>query len=142
MKVYIAAPYGARAQAQWCAAHLTGHEVTSSWLGGTRPVDESTTCTAPALSDEQAARYAERDLADVARSDVLILLTASIAQISAGGAASGGRHVEVGYALALGKPVIVVGEPENLFHRSRLVYLAQTWEAAKFLLTNGDEETD
>ena len=29
---------------------------------------------------------------------------------------SGGRHVELGYALALGKHVVHIGQQENIFH--------------------------
>lgn len=35
---------------------------------------------------------------------------------------TGGRHVEVGVALALGRPVIVLGEPEHVFHHHPLVF--------------------
>lgn len=33
-----------------------------------------------------------------------------------GGRNRGGRHVEYGIALALSKDIVVVGEPENVFH--------------------------
>lgn len=32
------------------------------------------------------------------------------------GRTTGGHHVEFGYALALGKPIVLIGEPENVFH--------------------------
>ena len=29
----------------------------------------------------------------------------------------GGRHIEFGYAMAQGKPLFIVGRPENVFHK-------------------------
>lgn len=37
------------------------------------------------------------------------------------GADRGGRHAELGGAIFLGKPVILVGSPEHVFHRHPLV---------------------
>ena len=58
------------------------------------------------------------DLNDVVRSDLLILFTAAFVGIEGGG----GRHVETGWALAHGVPIIVVGQPENVFHRMKVVH--------------------
>lgn len=60
-----------------------------------------------------------RTFLDIKLSDLLVLLTESASALVGGTATSGGRHVETGFALALGKPVIVVGAPENVFHRLR-----------------------
>jgi nucleoside 2-deoxyribosyltransferase len=99
LKVYIAAPYPERATAVALmhACEAIGIEVTSRWL------------KAPdALSDA----FAREDIADVTRADMLLAYNPP-AYAEKG---TGGRHVELGYALALGKKVILVGPRSNIFH--------------------------
>lgn len=74
-----------------------GHVITSRWL------------KAP---DEMSDAFAREDLADVARADLLLAY-------HPGGwhdKGTGGRHVEFGYALALGKQVVLLGKRTNIFH--------------------------
>jgi nucleoside 2-deoxyribosyltransferase len=99
VKVYIAAPYPERAAAQQVMRRLNeeGIEVTSTWL-----VQE----------DKLEDQYARLDLADVARADVLVALNLPGYE----NAGTGGRHIEFGYALALGKPIVLVGARSNIFH--------------------------
>jgi nucleoside 2-deoxyribosyltransferase len=115
MKVYLAGPYGARAQLTAYAKELAeiGIEVTSSWLAETHEINSGTQGAAVALSDTQVAEHAHTDIREVRDSDLLVLFTAAAIGCEGGG----GRHVETGVALALRKPVLVVGEPENVFHR-------------------------
>ena len=128
MKVYLAGPYGARKTiaAYRDELHTIGIEVTSSWLAETTEINDGTTGAATALPDEQVAKHAQADLFDVKRADLLVLFTAE----SVGTEGGGGRHVETGFALALNKPVLVVGEPENVFHRmGRSVFVFPDWHA-------------
>lgn len=99
MKVYIAAPYPLRAHAIDVMHHLEalGHVVTSRWLKS---------------PDELADEHARKDLADVAEADVLLALNPPRWE----DAGTGGRHVEFGYALALEKQIVLVGERSNIFH--------------------------
>lgn len=99
VKVYIAAPYPIRdvAVKMMRRLELQSIEVTSRWL------KEDDT-----LSDE----HARNDLEDVERADVLLAMNP--ADWSESG--TGGRHVELGYALALGKPILLVGDRSNIFH--------------------------
>jgi nucleoside 2-deoxyribosyltransferase len=99
MKVYIAAPYPERAYAVrvMAACEAVGLTVTSRWL------------KAP---DELADEHARKDLDDVRACDLLIALNPRDYEH----AGTGGRHVELGYALALGKRVLLVGERSNIFH--------------------------
>ena len=117
MRVYLAAPYAARALIFEYARDLCrlDLDVTASWINEEHEINDGTTGAATALSDEEVARHAATDLDDIDRCDVLVLFTS--ASVGFPEAKSGGRHVEFGYALAKGKPVIVVGEPENVFHR-------------------------
>lgn len=101
MKVYIAAMYGKRDYARDVIARAlteAGHEVTARWLWEEEP-----------SGSEQ--KSAIKDLADVARADAIVLLTNPIGTKYSGG----GRHVEFGYALALGKHAFTVGEHETIF---------------------------
>ena len=99
MKVYIAAPYELRDHAISVMHHLEalGHEVTSSWLKGVDQNDDAT---------------ARKDLADVRSADLLLLINPA----EYAGKGTGGRHVEVGYALALEIPVVIVGVRSNIFY--------------------------
>lgn len=99
MKIYISAPYPTRDDAIKVMHHLEslGHEVTSRWL------------KAP---DELSDAYAREDLADVARADLLLALNGP----EWANAGTGGRHVELGYALCMGKQVVLVGARTNIFH--------------------------
>lgn len=136
MRVYVAAPYGARAQVAGYALELERDGITPTcfWAHGTREIDDTTVHAASALSDQQASAFALDDLGDVASSDALVVLTETASDIAAGGAGSGGRHIETGYALALGKQVIVVGTPDNIFHRCDLVTRVDRWSDARALL--------
>lgn len=118
-RVYIAAPYAARDRMPFYVAKLErlGVTVTSSWLREDLEINADTLGAAPGLTDAEVSGHAQTDLEDINDSDVLILFTASFLNISAKDNTSGGRHVETGYALAIGLHVIVVGEPENVFHR-------------------------
>ena len=99
MKVYIAAPYTCRAAAI-AVMHVleaAGHVVTSRWLRETNP-----NCDA----------NAKKDLTDIDNADALLALNFKEWQDKG----SGGRHVELGYALALGKRIVLYGPRTNIFH--------------------------
>lgn len=122
MNVYLAGAYGAREHLLQVAGTFVfhGHTVTSSWLLDNHPVHTGTINTAPDQYDSYCVERVRKDLADILRSDVLVAysraaLTALDPYIPT---ASGGRHVETGFAISAGIPVIVVGEPDNIFHRA------------------------
>lgn len=130
MKIYLAAPYAARERVKDYAAELTrvGFTVTSSWLDEKHDIKPETVGAATGLNDAQASTHVETDLRDIDRSDLLVLFTERAVGVDG---SSGGRHVETGYALAIGYPVLVVGEPENIFHRStRRVTCVPDWHEA------------
>lgn len=116
MKVYLAAPYAARDTVRSYAAELTriGFTVTSSWLNETHEINAGTIGAATELDDDAVAQHAHQNLLDIDKAGLLVSITAATLSVDGG---SGGRHVETGYAIAQGLPVIVVGEPENVFHR-------------------------
>jgi nucleoside 2-deoxyribosyltransferase len=119
LRAYLAAPYAARPQIREYAEDLMhlGIDVVASWLDEEHEINAGTTGSAPGLDPAEVARHAATDLDDIERCDVLVLFTARALGLDPADVHSGGRHVETGYALAKDIPVIVVGEPENVFHR-------------------------
>jgi nucleoside 2-deoxyribosyltransferase len=104
MKVYIAAPFGDLKFAALIAKGLkqtADIDCTSRWL--TAESD---------LSDT----WARNDLADIDSADVFVALNAEAWNRPEAQKGSGGRHVELGYALAKGKPIVLVGVRSNIFH--------------------------
>lgn len=132
MKVYLAAPYAARAQIKGYADELEqiGYEVVATWLDETHEIGAGTVAAATDLTDHQADQHAQTDLYDLARAHLFIAFTGAVCDLVGGTSTSGGRHVETGYALAKKIPVIVVGEPENVFHRMHHVRVYPTWHDA------------
>src|SRR5665213_593494 len=99
MKIYIACAYPLRDEAisvmHWLESQ--GHHVTSRWLR---------------QLDDEGPIAAVDDLADVTSADLLLALNPEEWRKSG----TGGRHVELGYALALGKQIVLVGVRTNVFH--------------------------
>jgi nucleoside 2-deoxyribosyltransferase len=121
--VYLAARIRRRDELEECRAQLeaAGIEVTATWLTMPPPSE---------WTDDVWAHLAELDRADVLRADGLVLFTEP-GELDGGS----GRHVEFGMALALGKPVIVVGRYENLFQRLPEVTVVADWSAALAVIT-------
>lgn len=117
MRVYIAAPWPLRKDAAQLRAQLAvaGIGCTSNWID----VEKRT------ASDVQRIKMAQMDLGDVRDADALVLLNPD----SYENKGTGGRHVEVGYALALGRRVIVFGSISNIFHHLPEVTIINTLEA-------------
>lgn len=112
MKVYIAAPFELRKDAEALQLRLQddGITVTARWI-----MEEG--------ADQISHEWATNDLSDVARADILLLLNPPEFKRSG----TGGRHVEFGYALALNKKVLVVGVASNIFHSlNNVVIVPQT----------------
>ena len=112
LRISLAAKFDRRAEMQPVARwlHSLGYTITSRWIDATK--DDSS------LTDAEATEAALMDEADVKASDVLV---AFAERRGTPGADRGGRHAEVGGAVFLGKPVILVGAPEHVFHRHPLV---------------------
>jgi nucleoside 2-deoxyribosyltransferase len=96
--IYVAAAWAWREHAQELMneLHRAEHKVTSRWL-----------------VEEQAvgAEGARDDLEDIDAADTFVLMTMPIGTMFS----SGGRMVELGYAIARRKNIILVGERENIF---------------------------
>lgn len=116
--VYMAARWSRRAEVEGYAANLrsAGHGVTSRWLTDPQHRMEMVDGT-----DVQAfnAELAMHDVIDVAAADVLVYFSP--------GGTRGGCHVEFGMALALGKPIYLVGEREHVFTWLPAIECFDTW---------------
>jgi hypothetical protein len=123
--VYFAARSARREELNRYRAELEalGIEVTSRWLA-TQPRRGKS-----AYSDDQWRELALVDQEDVLAADVLVCFAEEVGE---GG--NGGRHVELGMALALGREVIVVGRREHIFHRLPEVTVVESWQEALGLL--------
>lgn len=82
------------------ALHARGLRCVSTWP--LAPAGEAT------LAD--CCRAAVQDLEDLDRAGLILAFT------EGPGAWTGGRHVELGYALAQRKAIVVIGPHENVFH--------------------------
>ncbi len=109
-RVYLAARYVRRDEMVGHARELTvmGYEVTSRWINGSHELGDH-----PAAAER--ARLALEDYGDLERADIVLCFTEEPrARLEQPG--RGGRHVEMGIALALGKRVVLIGPRENVFH--------------------------
>jgi hypothetical protein len=111
MQIYLAARYGRRAELHGYAATLRalGHTSTATWLEQADRGDDDgihlPACWAAARA------WAVRDMMDLAAADCLILWTEAPGMPWG----RGGRHVELGLALAWRKDVLLIGPVENIF---------------------------
>jgi len=108
--IYLASPYHRRGELKCYAWELEyqGHTVTSRWLGGSHDslVDGI---------DDVATRggWAAEDIENIRAADTLLVFPLPASE---GGMVTGGVHVEMGIALALGKRIIAVGGRPNVFY--------------------------
>jgi hypothetical protein len=122
MKIYLSACYRRQPEMQRVGRELEtfGHEITSRWISEEPfPIEEHRQPV------QARAKRAQRNLIDLAQSDCLIAFT----ERPPSGPGRGGRHVELGIALANRLRTMVVGWQENLFHT--LVEFYPSWEEAK-----------
>jgi len=102
---YIAGRYDRRLDLQLVVPLLEAVRihVRARWLTGTHE---------GATDPKTLAWCAEEDMEDIKNADLLI----AFSEHPHVGFTSGGRHVELGFALAYWKRVVVIGPAENLFH--------------------------
>jgi len=146
MKIYLAGRYSRREELCEYRKQLQelGHDVQSRWLDGKhqisdtgKPIGDHGEALVEEIGNDNwernsalRAKFARDDWEDVTGADVVISFT----EAPRSNANRGGRHVEYGVALALGKRVIVVGHRENIFHWLPVVEFFETWEATKALI--------
>lgn len=131
MKIYLAARYSRNDEMRGVRDVLTamGHEITSRWIdlhGGKYP----TSFTPEILNSDPdyCGALGQHDAEDVAAADTVISFT--------GEGGKGGRHVEFGIGLALGKRSIIVGPREHIFHALPEVEHFPSWRSLVIALAS------
>lgn len=123
--IYIAARFSQRPECNALARALKeqGHTITSRWV---KPDADHVLPTGLSLQAEDAERrrFAIEDCDDVRACDWVVSLQG---EPRSGG--RGGRHVEFGYGLALGKRMISIGPRETVFHHLDVVQQFDSAEA-------------
>lgn len=126
MKIYLAACFEQQAEIRDKAVELERLLITctSRWRfeDGTLPP-----------TPEHLHNCATMDLEDIHKADYFVCLTNQTSQ-------RGGKHVELGYALAISKPVMIVGRRENIFHSLKQVQFVETWDAAICIIMDAMDE--
>ena len=93
MKIYLAGRYSRRKELFGYAQELglLGHRITALWLQGKHEAKDAEP------THEEARSWAESDILGIDRADMVVAFTEGP---DCPGKARGGRHVELGYALA------------------------------------------
>ena len=126
LRVYLAARFSRQDELNRYRAELAkdGIEVTSRWLAGAH---EWAGMADDDIPSDELARFAAEDLEDIDRAYAVVCFT----EPPRTGPTRGGRHVEMGYALASKTPVLCVGHRENIFCYLPEVDFVETWDEAR-----------
>jgi nucleoside 2-deoxyribosyltransferase len=110
MRIYLAGQYARKLELREYAeqAKAVGIYVGADWL----EESEAPEATLDSVSDKVRSKYAQHDWWDIGACDEFVFF----AEPQENQPPRGGRHVEFGMAIALGKPIVVIGQPENIFH--------------------------
>jgi hypothetical protein len=123
---YVAASAARQGDAKVVAEHLRarGAKVKARWLE-----QEDVSYGRPGVEDELGS-CAQLDMHDVINSDEVVCL-------SGDAYSKGGRHSEIGAAIALGKNVWLLGPREQVFHYHPLVKQVETVDQ---IVVGGNDE--
>lgn len=126
MKIYLASRYSRFREMQGYRDQLEaiGHIVTSRWIHGDHQIDDAGLSLQ--AKEAERIRFAQEDRDDLLSADCVISFTEAPRSSNS----RGGRHVEYGMALALGRRAIVVGHRENVFHCLPEVEFYEGWPSA------------
>ena len=117
---FIAAHSREAAQDLKSRLNAAGYHITSRWITEDTKFNEGI----GAYSDEERRSIAEMDEEDVRAAEAGLILLAELP----GKTVPGGKHVETGIAIALGRPIYVIGRRENIFHWHPSVRIFETLE--------------
>ena len=113
MKIYIAASYPRKEEAKFLADTLTNrhNEIVSGWILRDEGYISDDRIESKAQKFDRMQSAAIMDAKDIKECDILICFTDGREQLT-----YGGRHTELGMAMALEKYVAIIGERESVFH--------------------------
>ncbi len=129
-EIYLAARYSRAEEMRQVRQDLAalGLFVTSRWIDGQHELTPEGSAEA---HEADRTRFAQEDRRDLYAAHWVISFSEEPRMTKT----RGGRHVELGLALALGKRAIVVGHRENVFHHLPEVEFYPTWIEALAALT-------
>ncbi len=132
MKFYIAARFSRRPECNDLAHRIKslGHEITSRWVKPDTDHVLPTGLSAQA-ADSERQRFCLEDMEDVFSADAMVSLMEEPRNNS-----RGGRHVEFGMALALHRPLYIIGPRETVFHHHPSVRQFETADEFITFLSN------
>lgn len=110
-----------------------GHVVTSQWIFQSEPVGMGPDQMITRAGIEKATRHALMDLEDISMSQMVAICTEVPST-------TGGYHVELGYALAKDKLIMVIGPRMNVFFAIPRVGRCLDWEHFTDYLRTGRYE--
>ena len=121
LKVYIASKFHSRHRLMPMRKRLEdlGFEVLSNWMLNDPEVDPSNANDSLGNNLEQSQMMAERDHLEVDACHIFIIDTTDESL-------TGGREVELGYAMKAAKACYRIGPIRNVFHA--LVYGSSNWD--------------
>ena len=125
MKIYLAARYSDKViiAARKRELEAMGYDVVSTWTDE----PDSPQVNLSDVADLVLTIYAARDCEEIRSADMMIFFSISPLEATK----RGGRHVEFGMALSLGKKMLVCGPKENIFHYLPLIEQFDTWDQVK-----------
>lgn len=125
MKIYLAARYTRLPELNHHRSFLRslGHDITSRWLDGHHQAS-NTDLLGEQAPEHDRTRFALEDWEDLAKADMVINFTEAPRTTNS----RGGRHVEFGAALAMGKITVVIGPRENVFHCLPGIRAFESWK--------------
>jgi len=128
-RVYLAARYSRAAELRTYRAELElkGYVVTSRWIDGGHELSKEGSTEA---AEAERTRFAIEDRADLMSADIVVSFTEEPRKTTT----RGGRHVELGMALASGRRNIVVGYRENVFHCLPEIEFFPDWPSSRVAL--------
>lgn len=125
MLIFLAARYSRLPELNVYRTQLeaAGHRVTSRWLNGGHEIVRDVQGLSAQVANAERERLAIEDWNDMKEAEVVVSFTEEPRSTNG----RGGRHVEFGGALALGKTCVVVGPRENVFHHLPGLQHHSTW---------------
>lgn len=128
MNVYLASQYSQKHQTRQCATDLrnAGIDCVSVWLN--EPHDAASRLVH--LHENLKVQYAEQDIADILRADIFVVFSVS----EDTSIVRGGMVFETGFAYGQGKPVIVCGPKQCIFHWLPDITQVETWSECLAIL--------
>lgn len=125
MIFYLAARYSRHKELQEYAKDIQSlgriHMVRSRWIWGNHQIDDKGLSIE--AKREERERFAKEDFEDLLHSGVVISFTEKPRSVNS----RGGRHVEFGIAIGLGKKCVVIGPRENVFHCLPEIIVYEKW---------------